>query len=101
VRALLSMSALLGAGEAAALTVYVDQTSTYRYVNASADTCVYANLSCGGAALPAGWFAYDFDDSSWYTGQAPFASGPGTIGDVGNVNGPFAPGATQPIPAPG
>ncbi len=97
--ALLSTTAVFAAGEAAALTVYVDQTATYRYVNATPGTCVYANNSCGGAALPADWFAYDFDDSGWFSGQAPFADrASGAILDAGNANGPFAPGATQPIP---
>lgn len=96
---LFSTAALTGAGEAAALTIYVDQNATYRYVNASPGTCTYANNSCGGAALPADWFAYDFDDSGWFSGQAPFADrASGAIFDAGNVNGPFAPGSTQPLP---
>jgi MYXO-CTERM domain-containing protein len=94
-------AALLASGETSALTVYVDQDATYRYVNASSATCVYANLSCGGAALPADWFAYDFDDSGWFGGQAPFATSASAIVNGGNVNGPFAPGLTQPLPAPG
>ena len=101
VGALSAGAALLAAGEAAALTVYVDQTATYRYVNATPETCVYADNSCGGVALPADWFAYDFNDSGWFSGQAPFADGAGTIGDVGNAGAPFAPDAADPIPPAG
>lgn len=99
-------AALFAAHEAAALEIFVDQTATYRYVNATAGTCAYDDgaAPCNDAVLPsvpANWFAYDFNDSGWFSGAAPFSSGPtaGTIGDAGNVNGPFAPDLTQPIPA--
>jgi len=97
--AALVAAAAAGAGQASALTVYVDQDAVFRYVNAGPSTCVYANLSCGGAALPANWFDYDFDDSGWFQGAAPFADrASGAIFDAGNANGPFAPGATEPLP---
>lgn len=76
---------------AAALPVYIDQNASYRYVNAGTAT----------VAVPSNWFAYGFDDSTWTAGSGPFSSGgSGTFGaDLGNVNGPFAPGATQPLPS--
>lgn len=76
---------------ASALTTVVDQTATYRYINATGTPL----------ATPVNWFAVGFDDSSWNVGNGPFSSGStaGTILDQGNVNAPFAPGATQPVPA--
>jgi hypothetical protein len=80
---------------AIALPVFVDQTANYRYINAS------GGGNCTPGAAPANWFAVGFDDSAWNTGNGPFSSGPtsGTFGaDLSNVNAPFAPGPTQPIP---
>jgi len=76
---------------AEALTIYVDQTATYRYVNATGVQ----------NAVPPDWFTVGFNDSSWLVGNGPFSSGQtsGTIFDQGNANDPFAPGATQPIPS--
>jgi len=73
-----------------ALMIVVDQTATYRYINATGTPL----------PTPANWFAVGFDDSSWLSGNGPFSSGStaGTITDQGNVNAPFAPGATQPVP---
>ena len=71
------------------LPIYIDQDATFRYVNATAATTV--------PVVPATWFTYGFDDSSWFTGNAPFSTGFG--GDQANVNGPFFPGPTEPIPA--
>ena len=75
---------------ASALTTILDQTATYRYINATGTPL----------PTPANWFAVSFDDSSWNVGTGPFSSGStaGTILDQGNVNAPFAPGATQPVP---
>jgi PEP-CTERM motif len=73
-----------------AVTIVLDQTATYRYINATGTPL----------PIPANWFAVGFDDSSWNVGNGPFSSGAtaGTILDQGNVNAPFAPGPTQPIP---
>lgn len=89
-------AAVLGvSSSASALPVFVDQTATYNYINAS------GGGNCTPSAAPADWFAVGFDASAWNTGNGPFSSGPtsGTFGaDQANVNAPFAPGATQPIP---
>jgi len=79
--------------EAQALTIYVDQTATYRYVNATSATNI--------GAVPANWFSVGFDDSSWASGNGPFSNTAtsSTIFNQGNVNGPFSPNATQPIPS--
>lgn len=71
-----------------ALPIYVDQDASFRYVNATSATSV--------ASVPANWFLPGFDDSSWFVGNAPFSRGFG--GDLTNVNNPFAPGPTEPIP---
>ena len=72
------------------LPIYIDQDAEFRYVNATTATTV--------PVVPATWFTFGFDDSSWFTGTAPFSTGFG--GDLSNVNGPFAPGPTEPIPSP-
>jgi hypothetical protein len=72
------------------LPIYVDQDATYRYVNATTATTV--------PVVPATWFTFGFDDSSWFVGNGPFSTGFST--DLSNVNGPFAPGPTEPIPSP-
>lgn len=78
--------------DAHALTIFVDQTATYRYINASSATTM---------SVPTDWFAYGFDDSGWFSGNGPFSNTTpsSTILDQANANGPFAPGATQPIPS--
>lgn len=73
-----------------ALPIHVDQDATFRYVNATPDTTI--------PIVPADWFVPGFDDSTWHIGNAPFSTGFG--GDMANVNGPFAPGPTEPIPSP-
>jgi hypothetical protein len=78
------------AGAAEALPIYVDQTQSWRYINATSATSV--------GAPAANWFTSGFDDSLWFTGTAPFGTSAGAIIDGANANGPFAPGATQPIP---
>jgi hypothetical protein len=77
---------------AAATTIFVDQNATYRYINATNAT----NLGSPGP----NWFQPGFDDSGWFTGSGPFSSNPvgSTIHDNANVNLPFAPGPTQPVP---
>lgn len=82
------------ASPAAALQIYVGQDAQYRYVNATTATNV--------GAVPANWFAAAFNDSSWFTGTAPFSSGStsSTFGsDLSNANAPFAPGPTPPVPS--
>jgi MYXO-CTERM domain-containing protein len=77
---------------AAALTIFVDQTASYRYINATSGTNV--------GLPPADWFSVGFDDSGWFSGQAPFSSGPtaGTFGaDQPNAGAPFD-GGTPAIP---
>lgn len=90
--ALLAAPIALGiAASASALQIYVDQTATYHYINATGpDIPVHGS-----------WFAPGFDDSSWNVGNGPFSSGAtsSTILDTGNVNAPFAPGPTQATPA--
>lgn len=90
--ALLAAPIALGlTASASALQIYVDQTATYHYINATGP-----DVPVHGA-----WFAPGFDDSSWKVGNGPFSSSPtsSTILDQGNVNAPFAPGPTQPTPA--
>jgi hypothetical protein len=86
-RILLATAAFIAAAStatpAAALTVFVPENATYRFVNASAATNI--------GAVPANWFQPGFDDSSWFLGMAPFASGPGTIGNLANLGDPYAP----------
>jgi hypothetical protein len=83
-------AAVLWSASAEALTIYVDQTASYRYVDATGVQ----------NAVPPDWFTLGFNDSSWLAGNGPFSSSAtsGTIFDTSNANGPFAPGATQPIP---
>jgi hypothetical protein len=92
--AIISAAALLlaGAGAANALTIYVDQDATYQYINATDAT--------NQGTPPSNWMDPGFDASGWSVGTGPFSSGAvsGTIFDDANVNAPFAPGATQPIP---
>jgi hypothetical protein len=92
-RAILSAFVVLGfwtsIAEATPI-IYVDQTATYRYLDATGPT----------VAVPVTWFTPGFNDSSWLVGNGPFSSGPtsGTIFDAANANGPFAPGPTAPVP---
>jgi hypothetical protein len=72
-----------------ALPIVVDQNASFRYVNATATTTI--------PSVAPTWFMPGFDDSTWSVGNAPFSTGFGT--DLSNVNGPFAPGPTQPIPS--
>jgi hypothetical protein len=78
---------------ASASPIYVDQAASYR--------ALYLTGAQG--AVPANWFAVGFNDSSWALVNGPFSSAPSnpasTFGaDLGNVNGPFAPGSTQALP---
>lgn len=79
-------------GTATALPIFVDQDATYRYINATASTDV--------GTPAANWFASDFDDSSWSTGQAPFANRvpASTILNNGNQDAPFD-GAAPALPS--
>ncbi len=79
------------APSSAAPTIYVDQTASYRYINASSAT---QQGSPG-----ANWYSVGFDDSGWATGNGVFSSGPpsGTIFENGNQGLPFG-GVAQPIP---
>lgn len=77
---------------AAASTIFVDQTATYSYINATTAT--------EQSAPAANWFAPGFNDSRWFVGNGPFSSTntSSTILDTGNANAPFAPGPTQATP---
>ena len=88
---LLGGTTLAAASGASALTVYVGQDATFRYINTTAATA---------QAVPADWFAFDFDDSGWFQDQGPFSSGgASTFGtDLANVNDPFGPGTAPPLP---
>lgn len=80
-------------GETAhALPIFLDQTATYRYVNATAGTTV--------GSVPANWYTTGFNDSGWFVGNGPFSSTDpiATIADLGNADGPFAPNPADPIP---
>lgn len=99
-------AALACAGEAAALEIFIDQNAAFRYVNATSATCRYADGPGGPCSdalptIPTDWYAYDFDDSEWAVGAAPFSSTATnvTIGNGGNVNAPFAPNPAPPAPA--
>ena len=74
-----------------ALTIYVDQDATYRYINATTETT---------QAVPSNWFASNFDDSGWFEDQGPFSSsGASTFGtDLSNANDPFG-GTPTPLPS--
>jgi hypothetical protein len=88
-----ALLASIGAADATpTLTFYVDQTATYRYCGANA-----SSQSC---TVPSNWYAYDFDDSGWATGNGPFSSGAtsGTIFNNGNQNAPWAPDSAPPVP---
>jgi hypothetical protein len=74
---------------ASALSIFVDEDQTYRYINATAAT--------NAGAPPANWFTPGFNDASWFTGTAPFGNS-NSIGNVGNVNVPYAPGTAPPVP---
>jgi hypothetical protein len=89
---ILALAGMVSTG-ARALPIYVDQTAVFRYVNATAATSV--------GAVAANWYAPGFDDSAWFSGPAPFSSGPtsGTIGNTANAGAPFAPDPVQPIPS--
>jgi len=81
---------------ASALPVYVDQGASYRALF----------LSGTQGAIPANWFTMGFDDSTWALASGPFSSSPSNPGstfgsDLGNVNGPFAPGSTAALPGSG
>jgi hypothetical protein len=81
------------AGEARALVIVLDQTHTFRYVNATSSTTI--------GSVPDDWFEYDFDDSTWFTGNQPFSSTStgATIFNAANQGGPFAPDPVQGVPA--
>jgi hypothetical protein len=64
------------------LPIMLNQNATYRYINATAATSV--------GAPPANWFQPGFDDSSWFTGAAPFANS-ASISDLPNATGPNTP----------
>lgn len=83
--------AILWAIPASALPIFVDQNAPYRALN----------LTGSQVAPPATWFTVGFDDTSWALVNGPFSSGgAGTFGaDLLNVNGPFSPDPTQPLPA--
>ena len=86
----------LAASPAAALTIHVDQDSTWRYVNATPGTT---------QAVPLNWFSSSFDDSGWSTGAAPFTSNTAnpasTFGsDFANAGTPFG-GSAPAIPSSG
>ncbi|XOV86793.1 MAG: hypothetical protein ACFHX7_17695 [Pseudomonadota bacterium] len=89
----LGLGVILGtlAFQAAALEIYIDQDSTFKYINASSATTI--------GAPAADWYTSGFDDSSWYEGPAPFSSGAtsSTIGNLANVADPFD-GPADPIP---
>jgi len=74
----LAPSSAAGAG----LPIYVQQDATFRYVNATAATTV--------DSVPSNWFTPGFDDSSWFTGQGPFANS-ASISDLANASGPETP----------
>lgn len=76
-----------------ALTMYVDQDATYRYINATAGT--------NQGAPPSDWFAFNFDDSAWFEDQGPFSSnGASTFGsDFSNVNDPYSSGVAPALPS--
>lgn len=91
-------TAVLAAANAAhALTIYVDENATWRYINATSGTNV--------GAPAANWYTTGYNDSSWYSGSAPFTSNPSnpasTFGvDLANAGTPF--GGTAPaIPSTG
>src|SRR4051812_47816041 len=80
---LASLLLALVSSPATALTIYVDQDAQYRYVNATSATSI--------GAVPANWFALGFNDAAWFTGTAPFSSGPtsstfGSDAVFGNAN---------------
>jgi len=79
------LAALPAATPAAALTIYLPENASYRYVNATAATTI--------GAVPADWYTIGFNDASWTSGQGAFGTSFG--GDLGNANAPYAPGATQ------
>lgn len=83
---------LLASPSANALNIFVDQNASWQYINATSATT---------QSVDSNWFAYNYDDSGWFTGPAPFSSGAtsGTFGgDFGNVNGPYDPGTAPGIP---
>lgn len=81
-----ALASALAAGFAApvfALTIYLPENATYRYINANSSTT---------APVPANWFMPGFDDSTWSTAAGPFANQPsGTIIDNPNSGAPYAP----------
>jgi len=90
-----SLSALLLSTIAPALPIYIDQNASYKYVNADSGSTI--------GTVPANWYTYGFNDSTWFSGSGPFSSGDASNfgGDfmIGNVDGPFLPNATDPIPS--
>lgn len=76
-----------------ALTIYADQDATWKYINTSSSTM---------QTVDSNWYAYNYDDSGWYSGVAPFSSGPtsSTFGaDLANAGGPYASGVAPAIPS--
>lgn len=87
---------MFAASSASALTIYVNENATWRYINATSGTT---------QAVPANWFDYSFNDSGWSSGAAPFTSSPGNAGstfggDLANAGTPFG-GSAPAIPASG
>jgi hypothetical protein len=82
--ALAAAGVLLGAATAAsALTIYLPENATYRYINANASTV---------APVPANWFTVGFDDTTWSSAAGPFANqSSGTIFNNPNSGAPYAP----------
>lgn len=91
--ACVAAAALLGTvSSGQALTIYVDQDASWRYINATAGTT---------QSVDANWFAYDYDDSGWFSGPAPFSSGAtsSTFGsDLGNAGAPYDGGVAPALP---
>lgn len=87
-----SLSALLLSSIASALPIYIDQNASYRYVNADNVTNI--------GTVPANWYTYGFNDSTWSSGSGPFSSADASTfgGDYVNVDGPFT-NAVDPIPS--
>jgi hypothetical protein len=94
--ALAALGIVSASAPAGALTIFVNENATWRYINATAATT---------QAVPADWFTYGFNDSGWFSGAAPFTSSPGnpasTFGaDLANAGAPFG-GPAPAIPSSG
>jgi hypothetical protein len=72
-----------GVAPASALTIYLPENATYRYINANTSTVT---------SVPANWFMPGFDDSTWSSAAGPFANqSSGTIFNFPNSGAPYAP----------